>query len=90
MAKPKTVDTNLFASTARPRKQVIKAEKVPPVSVGLSAADLARLEEIAAEMNQTRHAIMKYAIRDFIRRYDQGDRPKTKTVTIKKEVFDLE
>lgn len=67
-----------------------KKEKTNPVSVGLEQSDLDRLQRIAEELGQTRHAVMKYAIIDFIRRFEAGERPKTKTVTIKKEIFDLE
>ena len=57
-------------------------DKVNPVGVALSKGELARLDVIAGELDQSRHAILQYAIKDFIKRYDQGERPKTKTETV--------
>lgn len=59
-----------------------KEKKVNPVGVALSKEELTRLETIAGELSQSRHAVIQYAIRDFIKRYDQGERPKTKTETV--------
>lgn len=58
-----------------------KSGKVNPVGVALDAEELTRLDQIAQELNQSRHAVLLYAIRDFIKRYNQGERPKTKTET---------
>jgi len=57
-------------------------DKVNPVGVALSKEELARLDVIAGELDQSRHAILQYAIKDFLKRYDRGERPKTKTETI--------
>jgi hypothetical protein len=70
--------------------KLTRKQKPNPVSIGLSHADISALERIAEELGQSRHAVMLYAIREFIRRYDSGEKPKTKKVTITKEVFDLE
>jgi len=59
-------------------------EKINPVGVLLSKEELARLDQIAGEVDQSRHALLQYAVKDFIRRYDQGERPRTKTETITK------
>ena len=50
------------------------------LSVGLTGEQLDAINEIADELQQPRHAIMKYAVVDFIRRYKAGERPETKTV----------
>lgn len=67
----------------------MEESKQNPVSIGLSAEEVTRLEEIAEELGQTRHAVMKYAVIDFVRRYDAGERPRTKVVTVTKELLDL-
>lgn len=60
-----------------------KGDKAPsPVGVALTREELTRISEIAKELGQSRHAILQYAIRDFIRRYDQGERPQTEAKTI--------
>lgn len=87
MAKQKqTIGDSVFAKTTKPKKEV----KQKPVSIGLSVEEVTRLEEIAKELGQSRHAVMKYAVVDFVRRYDAGERPKTKKITVTKEVFDLD
>lgn len=70
-----------FDSIIGDKKIKAKKEKLNPVGVALTAGELARLDEIAKELDQSRHAVLLYAVRDFIRRYDQGERPKTKTET---------
>ena len=52
------------------------------VSVGLTGEQLAEVEAIADELGQARHAILKYAIVEFIRRYKAGERPEYKTVKV--------
>jgi len=49
------------------------------VSVGLTGEQLAEVEAIAEELDQTRHAVLKYAVLDFVRRYNAGERPEYKT-----------
>lgn len=51
-------------------------------SVGLTADQAADIDKIAAELDQSRHAIMKYAVLDFVRRYKAGERPEYKTVKV--------
>ena len=72
--------TEAKEETSQPKEKA--SEKVNPVGVALSKEELTRLEAIAGELSQSRHAVIQYAIRDFIRRYDQGERPKTKTETV--------
>jgi len=56
-------------------------KKVNPVGVALEQAELDHLNEIAKELGQSRHAILQYAVRNFIKRYDQGERPATRKET---------
>ena len=78
MAKRKpTIDANLFARTEEPQKE---AEPAGPergeyktYGIGMYENEWKRLEEIAAEVGQTRHKLAQYAIRKFIRDYEAGD-----------------
>ena len=40
-----------------------------------------RLDQIAEELEQSRHALLQYAVRDFMRRYDKGEKPTTRKET---------
>jgi len=73
----------LFTKTERltqPGPQTESDDPVKPLGVGLRLSERARLDEIAHELGVARHALLLYAVRDFIRRYEAGERPKTKTV----------
>ena len=54
------------------------------VSVGLTGDQLADVEAIAEELDQARHAILKYAVLEFVRRYKAGERPEYETVKVLK------
>jgi hypothetical protein len=54
------------------------------ISVGLTADELAEVEAIAAELGQARHAVLKYAVLDFVRRYKAGEGPEYETVKVLK------
>jgi len=87
MAKPTITNLNLSSPFTKTEQKPKKAGKVNPVSVGLSKETLDQLQTIAEELDQTRHALIKYAVMDFIKRYEAGERPKTKTVTITKKIL---
>ena len=55
--------------------------KVNPIGVALDQAELDHLNEIAQELGQSRHAVLQYAVRNFIKRYDQGEKPATRKET---------
>jgi len=61
-------------------------EKKPyhTITVGLTDEELTEVEAIAAELGQARHAILKYAVTDFVRRYKAGERPEYETVKVLK------
>jgi len=61
----------------KPKK---KKEPYRTVSLGLRGDELVEIERIAQELEQTRHAVLKYAIGEFIRRYNEGERPELVTV----------
>lgn len=85
MAKRPTVKpddlANYFAKTA-PTQAEPKPGKVSPVSVALSREELERLTAMAAEINVSRHALLLYIIRDYMRRWQAGERPRKRTKTI--------
>ncbi len=62
-------------------KQEPAGGKNTPVGVVLTPDQKTRLNEIAAELGTNRHKVLQYAIADFIRRYEAGEKPKTRTVT---------
>jgi len=65
--------------------QPVKEEReYRSIGVGLTPEEQVKIEAIAAELGQNRHAVLKYAVLDFIKRWDAGERPETKTVTILK------
>ena len=80
MAKKEQI-AGAFDSIIGDKKTKTKKGKVNPVGVALDAEEITRLDQIAKELDQSRHAVLLYAVRDFIRRYDQGERPKTKKET---------
>jgi len=59
-----------------------KAKPYHTITVGLTDEELTELEAVVNELGQTRHAVMKYAITDFVRRYKAGERPEYKTVKV--------
>lgn len=64
----------------QPKEPEAKAEKYRTISVGLTKAELAEVERITQELGQPRHAVLKYAIAEFVRRYNEGERPEMVTV----------
>lgn len=63
-----------------------KKEKKPyhTITVGLTDEELTEVEAIADELGQTRHAVLKYAILEFVRRYKEGHEPEYETVKVLK------
>jgi hypothetical protein len=76
------LDAAYAAITGGDQQPAAGGEKVNPVSVKLSSAELERLGEIAAELGVNRHALFQFVIRDFIARYNRGERPKTEVKSI--------
>jgi hypothetical protein len=80
--KQPTINADLFKRTAPEPQAESTEEKNTPTSVYLTREEKAALDAIAAQIDMTRHAIMQFAIRDFIARYESGEiKPKTETVT---------
>lgn len=71
----------------RKRGRPKKRDTISPVGVTLSQDDLNRLDAIAEEIGFSRNALLTFAVRSFLKRWDEGERPKTKTKTI--EILDV-
>ena len=67
---------------AKPEKEKDSGSGYTVASVGLTADQVADIDSIADELGSNRHAIMKYAVTEFIRRYKAGERPEYKTVKV--------
>jgi len=52
------------------------------ISVKLSGEELHTLDGIAAELHTSRSKLIRYAIGQFVERYQAGEMPPTKTVTV--------
>ena len=52
-----------------------------PVGVLLTDTQKKDLDRIASEVGTTRHKLMIYALADFIKRYDAGEKPRLKNET---------
>jgi len=51
-----------------------------PISVYVSPGDKIRVEAVANELGVSRHALMQYAVLDFVARYEAGEaKPKIAT-----------
>ena len=44
-----------------------------PTSVGLKESEVQLLDQVAGELGVARNAVMRYALRDFLRRYMSGE-----------------
>jgi hypothetical protein len=65
----------LFRKTEPDPNIEVKLKQPNPVSVKLTADELARLDAIADELRIKRHALMRYAILYFLSQYDSGAIP---------------
>lgn len=84
MAKKKSTGLDdIFRKTEKP------AGEPNPVGVVLTAEELGQLDSIAREMGVSRHKILQYAVRDLLRRWEAGERPRTKTVTKTETELDM-
>ena len=54
------------------------------IGVSLTQEELSRLSLVAQTEGVTRHAVVQYAVRDFLARYERGERPKKEYQTVTK------
>lgn len=80
--RKQTIEQNPFAKTEPKQPQEERRggrqsdpEKGPykTYGIGMHEAEWQRLDEIAAELGQTRHWVAQYAIRKFVRDYEAGE-----------------
>jgi len=77
----KTIDNNLFSKTSKEKEPKAKSS---PLSVYLTTEEKEKLAGIAKDLGESTHAIMQFAMREFLRRYDAGEYEiKTEKVTRK-------
>ena len=69
---------NLFGRT----EQKKKTGKVTPKAIGITDIEYDAIKNIADELGVSPHAVMLYAVRDFMKRWEAGERPKTTTKTV--------
>lgn len=81
MAKKQQINDAFKKIVGGEREGEKEEKKNNPLGVVLTPDQKARLNEIAAELGTNRHKLLQYAIADFIRRYEAGEKPKTRTVT---------
>jgi hypothetical protein len=67
--------SKLFQRTDKPRKKYDRH-----ITLGLKKEEIERLAEITEELGVSRHLLCLYAVRDFMRRYEAGERPRVKSV----------
>jgi len=92
MAKRPTLDpekaAGLFEKTGEPEQptqpQEQAKDKVYPLGIGLKKSEWTRLQVIADELGVKRHNLAMWVLRDFMRRYDAGERPATTQKTVLK------
>jgi len=81
MAK-QTISNNLFSKTAKEEKET--KVKSSPLSVYLTTEEKETLAGIAKDLGESTHAVMQFAMREFLRRYEAGEYEiKTERVTKK-------
>ncbi len=87
MARKDKLDAAYSIITGEQSKPKQAAGTGKPLGVVLTAEQIKQIDGIAAELQTTRHKVMQYALADFLRRWDAGERPKTRTET--KTVLDI-
>lgn len=81
MAK-QTISNNLFSKTTKKEKE--PKVKSSPLSVYLTAEEKTELAGIAKDLGESTHAVMQFAMREFLRKYAAGEYEiKTERVTKK-------
>jgi len=87
MARKDKLDAAYSIITGDQSKPKRAAGAGKPLGVVLTAEQIQQVDTIAADLQTTRHKVMQYALADFLRRWDTGERPKTRTET--KTVLDI-
>jgi len=86
MARKEKLDAAYSIITGETQKPTRSATS-KPLGVVLTAEQITRLDQVAVDLQTNRHKVLQYAVADFIRRYDAGEKPKMRTET--KNVLDF-
>jgi hypothetical protein len=84
----KVMDTGKAAAgmldkTADGRSYKKSDDPVKPLGVGLKQSEGHRLSAIAGELGVNRHQLLLFAVRDFMQRWDDGERPQVVDEVVK-------
>jgi len=86
MARKEKLDAAYSIITGETQRSA-RATSSKPIGVVLTAEQISRLDQIAGELQTNRHKVLQYAVGDFIKRYDAGEKPKMRIET--KKVLDI-
>lgn len=87
MAKKTTISADLFKSTDTNQEET--KTKNYPVSVYITAEERAELDDMAKAAGLTRHALLQFAVKEFMKRYRAGE-IKAETETVKVTVLKVQ
>jgi hypothetical protein len=79
-SQKQVVSSDIFAKTETEEVD----DPVRSIGVGLKTSEGERLKQIAEELGTNRHGLLLWLVRDFMRRWDEGDRPPTETKRVLK------
>ena len=80
--RQQAVDATMQAITGGSQAPA-KGVKTNPLGVLLEADEIAQLDRAAADLGVSRHAILQYAVKQFLAGWARGDRPELGTKTTK-------
>jgi len=64
-------------------KPRVKAGKINPLGVLLESGEVDQLDQTAAELGVSRHAVLQYAVRQFLAGWKRGEKPQVTTQAVK-------
>ena len=81
--KQPTISSDLFGKTTAAADQQPEEKKNYPTSVYLTREEKAELDSMASGVGLSRHALLQFAIKDFIKRFRAGEiKAATKTIEV--------
>jgi len=86
MAKKTTINENLFSRTTAAEPEETKNY---PISVYLTQEEKTELKSMAKDAGLSRHALLQFAVRDFMKRFKAGE-IKAETETVKVTVLKVQ
>lgn len=77
------VDSAVLSIISGGQQAQAKVKRVKPLSVLLTRDEVKQLDLAAADLGFARHALMQYAVRQFLAEYSRGKKPKIVTRAVK-------